>query len=95
MANVAWTRAPFSGHEQRAQLQQHLTMGVRHLALGWSKTLWTHLWIDHMFAYLCKWGTLARFNCFALEGSHVRLKRAVMDSWGLVSYTTSQASNVW
>ena len=41
-------------------------MGARHLALGWSKTLWAHMSIDQMFAYLCRRGTLARFNCFAL-----------------------------
>ena len=25
--------------------------------------------IDHMFAHLCRWGNLATFNCFALEGN--------------------------
>ena len=75
MANVAWNRDFVSGHEQRAPLQQHFTVGARRLALWWTKTLWTHMWMDHMFAYLCRWGNLARFNCFALEGSHVRLKR--------------------
>ena len=23
-------------------------MGVKHITLGWSKTLWTHMWIDHI-----------------------------------------------
>ena len=36
-----------------------------------------------MFAYLCRWGTLARFNCIALEGSHVRLKRLLRNSGGV------------
>ena len=55
-------------------------MGVKHITLGWSKTLWTHMWIDHMYAYVAKWGTLARFSCFSLEGSHVRLKRTLRNS---------------
>ena len=53
------------------------------------------MWFDQMFAYLCRSGTLARLNRFALEGSHVRLKRLLRNSGGLVSYTTSEASNVW
>ena len=39
MANVEWKHDPVSGHEQRALWQQKLTMGARHLALAWSKTL--------------------------------------------------------
>ena len=31
-------------------------MGVKHITLGWSKTLWTHMWIEHMYAYVAKWG---------------------------------------
>ena len=58
-------------------------MGARHRALGWRRTLWTHMWIDHMFAYLSGWGTLARFNCFALEGRHVRLNRLLRNSGGV------------
>ena len=84
MANVAWKRDFVSGHEQRALLQQQLTMAARHLAVGWSKTLCKHMWMDHMFAYLCRCGTLARFNCFALEGSHVRLQGLLSNS-GAVS----------
>ena len=41
------------------------------------------MWIDHMFAYLCRWGTLARFNSFALEGSNVRLKRLLRNIGGV------------
>ena len=83
MANVAWKRNFVSGHEQWVLLQQRLTMWARHLALGWSKSLWTHMWINHMFAYLCRWGTLARFNCFALEGSRVRTKRLLRNIGGV------------
>ena len=41
------------------------------------------MWIDHIFAYLCSWGTLARFSCFALEGRRVRLKRLLRNSRGV------------
>ena len=71
MATVSWKHDFVSGHEQRASLQHHLTVGPRHLGLGWCKTLWTHVWIDHMFAYLCRWDTLAWFNSFVFKGSHV------------------------
>ena len=83
MAKVAWNRDFVSGHEQRALCKQQLTMGARHRDLGWSKFLWRHMWIGHMFAYLCRWGTLARFSCFALEGSHTQLKRLVRKSGGV------------
>jgi hypothetical protein len=73
MAEVAWKADFLSGAEQRALLQRQRTMGARHLDLGWGKTLWTHMWVDHMYAYVARWGTIARFSCFALEGSHVRL----------------------
>ena len=39
-----------------------MIMGARHLDLGWGKTLWTHMWIDHMYAYVAQWGTIARFS---------------------------------
>ena len=40
------------------------------------------MWIDHMHAYVAKWGTLPRFSCFSLKGSHVRLKRMLRNSGG-------------
>ena len=39
--------------------------------------------IDHMYAYVARWGTIAKFSCFALEGSHVRLKRLLRNSGGV------------
>ena len=83
MAEVAWKDDFLSGAEQRALLQRQRTMGARHLDLGWGKTLWTHMWVDHMYAYVARWGTIARFSCFALEGSHVRLKRLLRNSGGV------------
>ena len=83
MAEVAGKDEFLSGAEQRALLQRQLTMGARHLDVGWGKTLWTHMWIDHMYAYIARWGTIAKFSCFALEGSHVRLKRLLRNSGGV------------
>ena len=74
-SNVVCKDDFLSGPQQRALLQQPLTMGARHLALAWGKTLWTHMWIHHMHVHVAQWGTMASFSCFALEGSHVRLKR--------------------
>ena len=64
-------------------LQRQLTMGVKHLDLGWGKTLWTHMWIDHTYAYVARWGTIAKYTCFAFEGSRVRLKRLLRNSRGV------------
>ena len=83
MAQVAWKDDFLSGAEQRALLQRQLTMGARHLDLGWGKTLWMHMSIDHMYAYVARWKTIAKFSCFALEGSHVRLKRLLRNSGGV------------
>ena len=59
MAEVAWKDDFLSGAEQRALLQRQLTMGARHLDLGLEKTLWTHMCVDHMYAYVARWGTIA------------------------------------
>ena len=83
MAHVAWKDEFLSGPEQRALLQRQRTIGARHLDLGWGKTFRTHMWIDHMYAYVARWGTIARFSCFALEGSHVRLKRLLGNRGGV------------
>ena len=46
MSHVAWKDDILSRAKQRALLQR--TMGARHLDLVRGKTLWTHMWIDHM-----------------------------------------------
>ena len=43
MTEVAWKDDFLRGAEQRALLQRQVTMGARHLDLGWRKTLWTHM----------------------------------------------------
>ena len=78
MCKAAWQEGVLSGHEQLRASRNHQTMGAKHIALGWSKTLRTHMWIDHMYAYVAKWGTLVRFSCFGLEG----LKRMLRNSGG-------------
>ena len=77
-----WKDDFLRGAEQRALLQRQVTMGARHLNLGGGKTFWTHMWIDHRYTYVAPWGTIAKFSCFALQGSHVRLKRLLRNSWG-------------
>ena len=80
MCKAAWKRDFQSGHEQVGLLKEQRTMGVKRVALGWSKTMWTHIRID---ADVAKWGTLARLSCFSLEGSHVTLKRMLRNSGGV------------
>ena len=45
--------------------------------------LWSHLWIDHMYFFARTWRILSKFSCFAMEGSHRRLKRMLRHSGGL------------
>ena len=58
-------------------------MGKAHLVLQWPKLLWSHLWIDHMHFFARKWRILSKFSCFAMGGSHCRLKRMLRNSGGL------------
>ena len=60
-----------------------IAMGKAHLLLDWPKLSWSHLWIDHMYFFARQWRTLSKFSCFAMEGSHRRLKRMLRNSGGL------------
>ena len=51
--------------------------------LQWPKLLWSHVWIDHMYFFARKWRILSKFSCFAMEGSHHKLKRTLRNSGGL------------
>ena len=51
--------------------------------LQWPKRLRSHLWIDHKYFFARKWRILSKFSCFAMEGSHRRLKRMLRNSGGL------------
>ena len=64
MSKAAWREDIPSGQEHLRLFEDERTMGVKHITHGWSKTLWTHMWIHHMYAYVAKWGTFARFSCF-------------------------------
>ena len=58
-------------------------MGTAHNELQWGKLLRTHLWIDHMYFFEKTWRILSTFSCFAMEGSHRKLKRMLRISGGL------------
>ena len=66
-----------------AALSHSIAMGATHNELQWGKLLWTHLWIDHMYFFAKKWIILSNFSCFAMEGSHRRLKRMLRSSGSL------------
>ena len=57
-------------------------MGKAHLLLEWPKLLGSHLWIDHMYFFALQCRTPSKFSCFAMEGSHRRLKRMLRNSGG-------------
>ena len=71
MCKAAWKESFLSGQELLRVLCDQRTMGVKQVTLGWRKTLWTPMWIDHIYACVA---ILARFSSFSPEGSHVRLK---------------------
>ena len=48
--------------DQLQLFRDQRTTGAKHITLGWIKTRWTDMWIDHTYAYVAKWGTLGRFN---------------------------------
>ena len=71
-----------SGKEQLRVLRNRKIMRAKYIAVWWRRILWTHMWIDHMFAYVANWGILGRFSCFSLEGSHVWLNRVQRSGFG-------------
>ena len=82
MCRATWQVGFLRGQEQLLVFQHQRTMGAKHIAVPWSRTLWTHMWIDHMNAYVAKWGTLRRFSFFSLEGTLVLLKRMARNMEG-------------
>ena len=83
MCVYAWRSAWFSGADLGRLRNHSIAMGAAHNELQWGKLLWTHLWIDHMYYFAKKWRILSKFSCFAMEGSHRRLKRMLRNSGGL------------
>ena len=83
MCVFAWPSAWFPGADMGRLRRHSIAMGTAHNELQWGKLLWTHLWINHMYFYAMKWRVLSKFSCFAMEGSHRRLKRMLRNSAGL------------
>ena len=83
MCVYAWRSAWFSGADLGRLRNHSIAMGAAHNEIQWGKFLWTHLWIDHMYYFANKWRILSKFSCFAMEGSHRRLKRMSRNSGGL------------
>ena len=83
MCVYAWRSAWFSKADLGRLPNHSMAMGVAPNDLQWGKLLWTHLWIDHMYYFAKKWRILSKFSCFAMEGSHRRLKRMLRNSGGL------------
>ena len=83
MCVYAWRSAWFSGADLGRLRNQSIGMGAAHNELQWGKLLWTYLWIDHMYYFAKKWRILSKISCFAMEGSHRRLKRMLRNSGGL------------
>ena len=81
---MAWQSAPFTRAKLEAMLVALREMGRVHRdILGFGVTLWSHTWIDHMYAYAYKWKILSCFSCFRMEGSHQGLKRDLAHSGGV------------
>ena len=52
MSKAAWQEG-FQRMWQHLRLVCNMrTMKAKHIALGWSKTLWAHMWNDHMYPYV-------------------------------------------
>jgi hypothetical protein len=93
-AGFAWQSAFLSPMELGRMGAALKSMGDVHVKLGWGKVMWSHFWIDHMFAYASTWRILSIFSCFKLEGSHRRLKGLLKLSsgtggvWGVTGMVT-------
>ena len=79
----AWQTDWLSGGKVGRLRECRIRMGEAHLVLQWPELLLPHLWIDHMYLFARKWRILSKFSCFAMEGSHRRLKRMLCNSGGL------------
>ena len=75
MCVYAWQTGWMSGGNVGRLHECSIRMVRADLVLQWSNVLWSHLWIDHMYFFACKWGILSKLSYFAMEGSHRRLKR--------------------
>ena len=83
MCVFAWRSARFTGANLGRLWGHSLAMGTAHNELQWGKRVWTHLRINHMYFFSKKWRILSNFSCFAMDGSHRRLKRIFRNMRGL------------
>ena len=83
MCVYAWETTWLSGGDEGRLGDYSIRMGKAHLVLKWPKLQWSHLWIDDMYFLAHKWSIHSKFSCFAMEGSHRRLKRMLRNSGGL------------
>ena len=83
MCVYAWRTSWLSGADLGRLRECSIAMGKAHLLLEWPKLLWLHFWIDHMYFFARQWRSRYKFSCFAMEGSHRRLKRMLRNSGGL------------
>ena len=72
MCVFAWQTRWFTGGNLKRLREYKIARGEAHLQLQWGKLLWTHLW-----------QILSKFACFAMEGSHRRLKHMLRNSESL------------
>ena len=82
MCVFAWRSAWFSRADLGRLRNHSIAMGTAQNELQWGHLLWMLLWIDHMYYLAKKWRILSKFSCFALEGSHRRLKRMLRNVGG-------------
>jgi hypothetical protein len=80
--DLVWKKEPFVPEDLDIMLKALKGMGRVHVSLGFKVVLWSHWWIDHMYAYACTWNILSVFSCFRMEGSHRALKARLRNSGG-------------
>ena len=54
MCKAACQEGFLSGQEELCVFHNQRTMDAKHIAVGWSTTPWTHMWIEHMHVYVAK-----------------------------------------
>ena len=70
-------------HEQ-ARLRGHsLAMGIAHNELQWANLCGCIFGSNTCIFFAKKWRILSKFSCFAIEGTHPRLKRMLRNTGGL------------
>ena len=80
MCVYAWQTDWLSGAKLGRLSECSIRTGKAHLV---PQLLWSHWWIDHMYFSARKWTILSKFSCSAMESSHCRLKRMLLNSKGL------------